>query len=225
MTKVVLRLTEDVFPAGFTQHAYLPAAARAIYVVEGDVTVEFSDGAQNHQAGGAWLGQSPVALSGGPNGTRLWRWDLVAPDAPGDGRLQSAPGVTSTARLSAELDLDPAQEWLLRCDRVGFPPGGVALTHVHQGPGIRCCLKGEISIETPSGKGTYGPGDPWLEIGHEPVLAPTTESSPTSFIRTFVLPRNCRGRSSIRYVRPEDAAAPKVQDYFVFGERFIDLPG
>lgn len=224
MVKVVFRLVEDVFPAGGVAHAYLPASARAIFVVEGDVTIEFATGAQNQQAGGAWVGSDPVALVPGAQGARIWRWELCGAQTFDDGTLRSAPQTSSAVKLSAELELDPQQEWLLRCDRVGFPPGGVALTHMHQGPGIRCCLNGEITIETPSGKGTYGPGDPWLELGYEPVLAPTTEERSTSFIRAFILPRSCRNRSSIRYVRPEDAAAPKVQDYFVFGERFIDLP-
>ena len=46
------------------------------------------------------------------------------------------------ALLSAEVELDPSTEWLMRCDRVDFPPGGVAYRHTHPGPGIRCLLFG-----------------------------------------------------------------------------------
>ena len=42
-------------------------------------------------------------------------------------------------------------------------------------------------------------------------------------MRCFVLPRGCKGRSSIRYVRPDDAAKPKLQRYKVLGERYIEL--
>lgn len=112
----------------------------------------------------------------------------------------------------------------MRCDRVGFPPGGVALTHVHQGPGIRCCIEGEIHIETQGHKAAYRPGEAWLELGHEPVLAPTGPDGPTRFIRCFLLPRACKGRSSIRYVRDEDLSKEKVQEYFVFAERYVRLP-
>lgn len=224
MAAVIFRLIEDIFPGGGIPHAYLSAAARALYVVEGDITIEFGDGAQNQQAGGAWIGSDAIALMPGSAGARIWRWELVASGSTGDGTLHSTPMASSQVKLSAELDLDPAQEWLLRCDRVGFPPGGVALTHMHQGPGIRCCLNGEITIEAPSGKGTYPAGAAWLELGYEPVLAPTTEETSTQFIRAFILPRACRNRSSIRYVNKSDAGAPKVQDYFVFGERFIALP-
>jgi hypothetical protein len=69
----------------------------------------------------------------------------------------------------------------------------------------------------------HGPGEAWFELGHAPVLAPTTEATSTTFIRCFILPRACRGRSSIRIVRPEDAGKPNTQKYHVFGERFIDL--
>ena len=42
----------------------------------------------------------------------------------------------------------PAGDYLLRCDRVDFPPGGEAFLHTHQGPGIRVLLFGSIRIET-----------------------------------------------------------------------------
>ena len=53
-----------------------------------------------------------------------------------DGALLSAP---------VELDGDPR---LIRCDRVDFPPGGVAYLHTHQGPGVRVLLHGTIRIDT-----------------------------------------------------------------------------
>ncbi|HUH84295.1 MAG TPA: cupin domain-containing protein, partial [Stellaceae bacterium] len=120
--------------------------------------------------------------------------------------------------------LDGGFPWLIRCDRVGFPKGGVAYVHVHQGPGIRYCLEGAIEIESDGRTHRYGPGEAWFEEGSVPVLAPTSKEAETSFVRCFVLPRGCKGRSSIRYVRPEDAAKPKPQRYKVLAERFIALP-
>ena len=70
-----------------------------------------------------------------------------------------------------------------------------------------------------------GPGEAWFEAGLTPVVAPTAKEMETTFVRCFVLPRACKGRSSIRYVRAEDAAKPKLQRYKVLGERFIALPG
>lgn len=223
MKQFVFRLLEDRLPPG-GDPAYLPATTRALYLVEGDATVESALGS-THQAGGsAWLGDSAIALLPGGEGARILRWELVEP-AEGDGVLRAAPQCTSVAANVATIALDPGFGWLMRCDRVGFPKGGIAYTHIHQGPGIRYCLEGGIRIESEGHVSAYGPGEAWFENGASPVLAPTSPDSETSFVRCFVLPRSCKGRSSIRYVRPEDASKPKVQRYRVLGERFIDLPG
>ena len=224
MTSMLLRLSEDRLPGG-GDPAYLPALERALYVVEGDVTVEFASGSANQGAGSAWLGGGEIALAAGAGGARLLRWELAAPDATDEGLLRAAPAASSEMKLAVEIELDPGFGWLMRCDRVGFPKGGVAYTHVHQGPGIRYCLEGEIAIESEGVAHRYGPGDAWFELGPTPVLAPTSTERETSFVRGFVLPRGCKGRSSIRYVRPEDAARPKPQRYKVLGERFIELAG
>lgn len=223
MEKFVLRVFEDRLPPAQAP-VYLPALARAIYVVEGEVQVEHATGCQHQQAQSAWLGDSEISLLSGAAPARLWRWELLGVGTESAGLLRSAPGTESVCKMEQVIELDPHQSWLMRCDRVAFPPGGVALTHVHQGPGIRVCLYGEITIETQGETQVHRPGDPWLELGHAPVLAPTTELEPTAFIRCFLLPRNCRGRSSIRYVHAEDAGKQKTQEYHVFGERFVTLP-
>jgi len=222
MTNIQLRLVEDWIPAGSAQ-IYLPQASRALYIVEGGLTIEFSDGAQHVNTESAWLGSDEITLISGSQDTLIWRWELYDGAHPLGVELPSAPGTKSICKLTQELELDRRFEWLMRCDRVSFPPGGVALTHVHQGPGIRCVLDGEIIIETLGKSHTHSVGDAWFELGHAPVLAPTTQESSTTFIRCFILPRACRGKSSIRYVRPEDATKPKSQGYHVFGERFIEL--
>ena len=142
----------------------------------------------------------------------------------GSGRVAISAGTTSELILSAPVELDSRFDWLMRCDCVSFPKGGIAYTHVHQGPGIRYCLEGRIEIETEGSTHDYGPGEPWFESGSSPVLAPTSKETETAFVRCFVLPRSCKSRTSIRYVNPEDAAKPKTQRYKVLGERFIALP-
>ena len=223
MTQLVLRLYEDRLPVA-SDPVYLPALERALYILEGDVTVEFAEGCANHVAGSAWLGAAPIALLPGATGARLLRWELLAPPEPASGALRSAPSAVSEKKLSATTALDRGFGWLMRCDRVGFPKGGVAYAHVHQGPGIRYCLEGAIEIESDGRTHRYGPGEAWFEEGSVPVLAPTSQEAETSFVRCFVLPRGCKGRSSIRYVRPEDAAKSKPQRYKVLVERFIELP-
>ena len=223
MATCQFRLFEDVLP-GNNQPVFLSSCNRALYIVEGDIMVETPTGCEHRQAGTAWLGADDIVMVPGRSGARVWRWELVPPNPESDGRLRSAPGATSQCKLQSEVQLDRQAGWLMRCDRVEFPKGGIAYTHVHQGPGIRCCLKGEITIEAAGHSAKYGPGEAWLELGYEPVLAPTTDREETAFVRCFILPRGVKNRSSIRYVYPEDAAKPKPQVYEIFAERFIELP-
>jgi hypothetical protein len=219
---MVLRLYEDRLTAA-GETVYLPALERALYLLEGEVTVEFAEGSSHQAAGSAWLGAGATGLLPGAGGARLLRWELVPPPKD-DGTLRAAPAAVSEKKLAAAIELDPGFGWLMRCDRVAFPKGGIAYAHVHQGPGIRYCLEGAIEIESEGGTHRYGPGEAWLEAGPTPVVAPTSKEVETAFVRCFVLPRACKGRSSIRYLRPEDAAKPKLQRYKVLGERFIALP-
>ena len=128
------------------------------------------------------------------------------------------------ALLSVPLELAEGERRLIRCDRVDFPPGGVAYLHTHQGPGIRVLLHGAIRIETAGQSGMYGPLEAWFEPGPEPVFAAASDTEPTAFVRCMVLPAQLRGRSSIRYVREEDAAKPKPQSYTVFVDEPLEHP-
>ncbi|KAF1716214.1 hypothetical protein CSC74_10190 [Pseudoxanthomonas yeongjuensis] len=222
MPNLTLRLYEDLLPAACPP-VYLPACPRSLYVRHGELTAEGPEDGQCVREGEARVAQSAVALHNGRGDTVLWRWELTDDAAPVSDGLPSAPFARSELKLESALVLDDRFEWLMRCDRVDFPKGGVALTHVHQGPGIRICLHGQITIDTLGHRHDYAAGEAWFELGHAPVLAPTTESEETAFVRCFLLPRQLKGRSSIRYVRPEDAAAQKVQQYKVFAERYIDL--
>jgi hypothetical protein len=132
--------------------------------------------------------------------------------------------VTSTLLKSAKLALDPAGAYLLRCDRVDFPPGGEALLHTHAGGGIRCLLFGAIEIETQGKRTPYGPLASWFEAGPDPVYAATSKTEPTAFARVMILPRSLLGKSSISYVDAADVAKPKNQQYQVFIDAPVELP-
>ena len=54
---------------------------------------------------------------------------------------------------------------------VGFPAGGCAYLHRHQGPGIRCLVEGGMRIDTHGRSNSYGPGGAWFETGTDPVIA------------------------------------------------------
>jgi hypothetical protein len=121
------------------------------------------------------------------------------------------------AVLAAEVDVEPKTEWLMRCDRVDFPPGGVAYRHVHPGPGIRRLLHGSLRIEGPAERSrTYRAGEPWFEGADYPVLATASPTDETAFVRVMLLPREWEGKRTVRYLDPEDAEKPKLQRATVF---------
>jgi len=130
----------------------------------------------------------------------------------------------SHAKLVAPLDGMPSGDLLLRGDSVAFPPGGCALTHTHAGPGIRCLIEGAIRIDTHGRSTSYGPGGAWFESGPVPVFAQAATDRASRFIRVMILPRALIGKSSIRYVHPEDADKPKSQRYTIFVDAPIAMP-
>ena len=208
-----LSLLEDVYRNAAT--ASLPAGTRFLFIVHGTLLVEgkeFRDGA-------VWSGDGSVTCSGGAEGATVWRWEL----SHGEAGIFSAADVSTRTKLSASLDTLPEGELLLRGDSVAFPPGGTALTHTHQGPGIRCMIEGAIRIDTHGRSTSYGPGGAWFETGPDAVFAQADPARASRFIRTMILPRALLGQSSIRYVHEEDKAKPKSQKYEVFVDRPISF--
>jgi quercetin dioxygenase-like cupin family protein len=110
-----------------------------------------------------------------------------------------------------ELD-DPGAGHVVRCDRVDFPPGGVAHRHVHPGAGIRRILHGELTIDRGEGEPrTYRVGESWHEGAYDPVVATASATADTAFVRVMVLPAEWAGRRTIRYVDPADEDRPRLQ--------------
>ena len=132
-------------------------------------------------------------------------------------------GLDAGALLSAEIELDPATAWLARCDRIDFPPGGVAYTHTHPGPGVRYLLHGSIEIHTSGHRTTYAPGEAWFESGPDPVNAAASATEETAFVRVLLLPAEWEGKRTIRYVDPADEDKPKLRRPTVFFDRRLDL--
>jgi quercetin dioxygenase-like cupin family protein len=196
----------------------LPACNRVIYVRDGDAIVRAGGQAAGLAANSAWHGRDAVTVAAGTSGATLLRWDLVAGDRFNGG----IAGASSALTLAHPVELGEPGGYLMRCDRVDFPPDGIAYTHVHRGPGIRCLLSGSIRVEV-SGKALdIVPGTAWFEAGPDPVLALASKTGPTAFARVMILPREMKGKSSIRYVKPEDADKPKPQTYRIFSDEFID---
>lgn len=133
-------------------------------------------------------------------------------------------GEEDAALLSHDVRLDPFADWIVRCDRIDFPLGGVAHPHTHPGPGIRYLLRGELEIRTDGRSTFHGPGSAWFESGTDPVYAAASQHEETSFVRVMVLPVEWEGKRTINYVDPADEAKPKLQRSTVFFDHRITLP-
>ncbi len=209
-----LRLFEDTLFGG-EEVRFDDPAPRAIYVSAGSVSVNGEDVPLDE----GLVSTDAATVRAGGDGATVWRWEVVSADAAAD-------AYAHRTRLRLAGRIEPAaiaDELLIRLDSVAFPPGGAALLHTHQGPGIRCLREGEMRIDTEGRSSAYGPGGAWFESGPEPVFAQASMAVPSRFIRTMVLPRSLLGTSSIRYVNIEDRDKPKSQTYRVFAERPIEL--
>lgn len=136
-------------------------------------------------------------------------------------QLDETPEEAEGALLSRRVHLDPFARWILRCDRVDFPPGGVAYRHTHPGPGIRRLLFGSIRIDADGHVADYGPSDAWFESGPSPVHATASATEASAFVRVMVLPAEWEGKRTISYVDPADAEKPKLQSAHVYFDRVI----
>src|SRR5262249_37436596 len=162
-----LRLTEDRLSAG--ARLSLPRTPRILYVRNGAARVKLRPpsvhaglaapattnaarvelGPPSVHAGlaaptpinTAWHGTGEIALMAGAPAVVL-RFELLRRGAD----RRDAEGNDSRRLLEHAIELDPARAWLMRCDRVDFAPGGVALPHGHKGGGIRCLLAGTLEV-------------------------------------------------------------------------------
>jgi hypothetical protein len=220
MSRFILSLHTDLLaPKGELQ---FPPGIRVVYVCEGDAVARSGGQAAGLAANSAWHGSGEARIAGGLAGATLWRWELV-PDKSASG-TPGAANVTSSLSLSHPVELGEPGGYLVRCDRVNFPPGGIAYTHVHRGPGIRRLLEGALRVEVSGAGHDITPGEAWFEAGPDPVLATASKTVPSAFVRVMFLPREMLGKPSVRYIRPEDADKPKLQTYRVFVDDPIQLP-
>jgi hypothetical protein len=218
VSKYVLRLYTDQLQPGAVSTP-LPKTERVIYIANGDAVCRCHGFAASLAPNSAWHGQLRITLTGGSKGVELLRWELSTSEP----RFLTGPGITSVLTLAGEPRIEAGIDYLMRCDRVDFPPGGVAFTHTHQGSGIRCLQAGRIRVETQGHDFWVEPGNAWFETGLDPVFAQTRSDGPSHFVRVMILPQTIRGKSSIRYVKPEDANKPKTQTYQVFTDEPIQL--
>jgi quercetin dioxygenase-like cupin family protein len=125
------------------------------------------------------------------------------------------------ALLSRAVELDPATPWIARCDRIDFPRGAIAYTHIHPGPGIRYVLFGELEIRTEGEVAIHGPGAAWFERGPDPVYAAAGPDS--AFVRVLLLPAEWEGKRTVRYIDPADDDKPRLQQATVLLDHALEL--
>lgn len=206
-----LSLWEASLPPG--REVSLPGLLGAVFVLRGAVS-------SGPQAGEArlWAAGAPVVAGG--DGAEVLVWSVSRAGAGADG-ADGADAVLGL-QLSRTLEL-PAGRRVLRCDKVEFPPGGLAYTHTHRGPGIRRLIAGTFRVWVGAEVRDVPLGGSWFEAGPDPVYAEGSKTEATAFVRVMVLPEDLLGKSSITYVRPEDRDRPKDQRYTIFVDEPIDL--
>jgi quercetin dioxygenase-like cupin family protein len=214
-----LRLWEDVLGAGGT--LALPARQRVIYVWMGGIIVRGDEGEHRVEAGAARFARRACAIEASGVGAKLLRYELLATAAD---REPTEPTTATRVLLEHSIALAVDDAYLMRADRVDFPPGGVALPHRHRGGGIRCLVTGSLTVTVGGGPPhLMVPGSAWFESGLEPVVARASLEEPTSFVRVAILPHAIRGKSSIIYVDPEDAQRGAPRSYTVYVDEPIDV--
>lgn len=133
-----------------------------------------------------------VTIKGGPEGARIFRWELT------DGPVPAPTNIETMMRMSRHiwsLEIPAGSVWIFRLDRINHPAPEPADCHTHPGPGIRALLSGPFIIEqtSESGGGTY-PGDPWWETGPEAVISTPATPQDVHFLRGMLLPLEFEGR-------------------------------
>jgi quercetin dioxygenase-like cupin family protein len=151
-----------------------------------------------------------LSLEEHPEGVRTEEGPRVVYDLDRDVAFFGLARVDGPALLW-ELGDPGGGDWVVRCDRVDFPPGSVAYRHVHPGPGIRRLLRGELTIVRDEEARTYHAGESWLEEADDPVLATASATEDTAFVRVLLLPAEWAGKRTIRYLDPADEEKPKQQ--------------
>lgn len=222
MTLHTLRLFEDTVSPGNTLSTHLFSKNTIVYLVEGSVALRHEDQEDRVMANNSWFVTDHRFHNNGNALVRMWRWDLVSDFSKHEG-VAAGDGVTSTLKLSNKVELQSSENYLMRCDRVDFPLGGIAYTHTHGGPGTRCLLTGQLTVKVGGVSEVMSVGEPWFEIGHDPVYAEASAAMTTSFIHVMILPELFQDNPSIKYILSEDEGKPKTQQYTRFVDNLIEL--
>ena len=219
-----LRLCEDRVSAG-AEYLTIPAELNCVlYVVSGEIIIRREAAASTAKMEKAVFAGGPCKVQGGSNESRVLRFELLKETEGAEASIDSSAGDESHLLLEEQISLDPAADYLMRCDRVDFDLGSEALPHGHRGGGIRWLTAGELKVKQGDGEfHAMQTNDAWFEDGKIPVHAIASTEALTAFIRVSILPRQIQGKSSIMYVNPEDANRSKPRTYTVYVDEPIEI--
>lgn len=212
---IVMRQFEDRLEPNAGPVVYPAGWYRVVYVVEGSLRIDADFDTSTVMADDAILTEGRMRVAAGPEGAKVWRFEIGTPPTLDDG-LVVEEGVTSENRIDARTDLPKADGYLIRCERADFVLGSVTPKHTHRGPGIRVLLSGEVEGEIGDETNTYRAGDAWLERGPDPVIGRSSPTLPTSFIRVMVLPRELLGKTSFQYWDEKEARKVRTGRFRIF---------
>ncbi|MBR0681438.1 hypothetical protein GXW74_13160 [Roseomonas eburnea] len=187
----------------------LPPAVHGIYLRQGEVTL---DGVPL-TPDAAVLAKGAARLAGTGE---VWRFEVS------DAAELTAPHEYARLVLAHPLARDPAMPFVLRLDRVDFPPEGATPKHGHAGPGIRRLLSGRLLAEVGAQAHRIDAGGAWFETGADPVIGRVMAPG-SAFIRCMVLDAELLGRPTFRAWTEEDAAKPRSASYRLFFDTLTAL--
>ncbi|MBR0673622.1 cupin domain-containing protein [Neoroseomonas soli] len=187
----------------------LPRAVHGLYVRAGAVALDGTPLASDT----ATLATGAATLSGAGE---VWRFEVA------DVAELTAPHEYACLVLAHPLPRDPAAPFVLRLDRVDFPPEGATPKHGHAGPGIRRLLSGRLLAEVGEEAHRIDAGGAWYETGTDPVIGRVMAPG-SAFIRCMVLDAEMLGRPTFRAWTPEDAVKPRSASYRLFFDTLTAL--
>jgi hypothetical protein len=201
-----LALFEDLLEGGARS---LPPAARGLYLRRGSVMLNGAPLAPD--TGTFATGPANIAGTG-----EVWRFDVS------DVSALAAPDEYARLILAHPLARDAAAPFVLRMDRVDFPPEGATPRHGHAGPGIRRLISGRLLAEIGEEVHRIDPGGAWFETGVDPVIGRVMAPG-SAFIRCMVLDAELLGRPTFRAWNSEEAAKPRSASYRLFFDTLAAL--
>lgn len=187
----------------------LPDAVHGIYLRHGSVSLDGAPLAPDT----AILAKGAGALAGTGE---VWRFEVA------DVAELTAAHEYPRLVLAHPLARDAAAPFVLRMDRVDFPPEGATPKHGHAGPGIRRLLSGRLLAEVGGEAHRIDPGGAWYETGTDPVIGRVMAPG-SAFIRCMVLDVELLGRPTFRAWTPEEAAKPRSASSRLFFDTLTAL--